>query len=62
MTKYTKKRPTGHAGSESEGHPSASERDPPTLAELLERNAQLERRLKKYKGQFNPSVSPILTI
>jgi hypothetical protein len=60
MTNFTKKRTTGN-DSGSDAPLSASDQDPQTLEELLERNKELERRLRKYKGQFYPPVSTILT-
>jgi hypothetical protein len=56
MTNYAKKRPNASedrpttSGSQSTSQPSHADPESPTLEELLERNKELERRLRKYKG------------
>jgi hypothetical protein len=61
MTNYTKKR-TNTSEDRPSASTSAKDPDIPTLEELQERNEELERRLRKYKGLSYLLALTILTL
>ena len=61
MTNTTKNKKNALEHRPAQAPPAAAENERLTMEELLEKNAELERRLRKYKGISNLLVWSILS-